>query len=67
MSVFSLYIDILKIPLSMAQVHSSFLSQVDWLNKYHKKTRKVIGAELLKQHKKNAYQWLMRETEPLLY
>lgn len=44
-----------------------FLSQVDWLNKYHNRTRKVIGAELLKQDKKNAYEWLMKETEPILY
>lgn len=43
------------------------LSQVDWLNKYHKKTREVIGAELQKRGKTKALEWLEKETEPIVY
>ncbi|KAL9970069.1 hypothetical protein ACROYT_G022384 [Oculina patagonica] len=42
-------------------------SQVDWLNQYHKKTRDVIGAELQKQGKTKALEWLEKETEPIVY
>nr|XP_058945868.1 xaa-Pro aminopeptidase 1-like [Pocillopora verrucosa] len=40
-------------------------SQVDWLNKYHERTREVIGAELRRRKREMALKWLMKETEPL--
>lgn len=40
-------------------------SQVDWLNKYHGRTREVIGAELRRRKREMALKWLMKETEPL--
>ena len=44
---------------------TSLSFQVKWLNSYHSKVRDLLGEELIKQEKKNVYQWLLRETEPL--
>lgn len=41
----------------------SSLLQRDWLNEYHRTCREVIGAELERQGRKEALEWLMRETQ----
>jgi Xaa-Pro aminopeptidase len=41
------------------------LYQENWLNDYHTKCRDVVGAELKRQGKKDAYDWLMRETQSI--
>lgn len=39
--------------------------QLLWLNDYHAKVREIIGAEMLRQGLTNAYEWLLRNTEPI--
>lgn len=39
--------------------------QRDWVNEYHRKCREVVGAELERQGRKEALEWLIRETEPV--
>ncbi|KDR18194.1 Xaa-Pro aminopeptidase 2 [Zootermopsis nevadensis] len=40
--------------------------QLLWLNDYHAKVREIIGTEMLWQGLTNAYEWLLRKTEPIL-
>ncbi|KAK8724909.1 hypothetical protein OTU49_010972 [Cherax quadricarinatus] len=40
-------------------------SQCEWLNNYHSQVRDVIGAELVRQGRKETHEWLMKKTEPL--
>lgn len=40
--------------------------QRDWVNEYHRKCREVVGAELERQGRKEALEWLVRETEPIV-
>lgn len=37
--------------------------QRDWVNEYHRKCREVVGAELERQGRKDALEWLIRETQ----
>ena len=37
--------------------------QIDWLNNYHEKCREIVGAELKRQGKKEALEYLMRESK----
>lgn len=39
--------------------------QIDWVNQYHRKCREVVGAELERQGRKEALDWLCRETQPI--
>ena len=41
------------------------ISQVKWLNDYHKTTREKVGAEMKKQGKNELYDWLVEKTEPI--
>jgi hypothetical protein len=38
---------------------------MQWLNDYHQTTRDVVGAALLDQGKKEVYNWLVKNTQPL--
>lgn len=42
-----------------------FFPQRDWVNEYHRKCREVVGAELERQGRKEALEWLTRETQPI--
>ncbi|XP_064599693.1 xaa-Pro aminopeptidase 1-like [Liolophura sinensis] len=55
------------VPLQTKMLAPSLLTEkeINWLNEYHDKCRDMIGPVLLEQGKKEAYDWLMRETEPL--
>ena len=39
--------------------------QVEWLNAYHAECREKVGELLLQQGHKEAYNWLLKETEPM--
>ncbi|XP_013419296.1 xaa-Pro aminopeptidase 1 isoform X2 [Lingula anatina] len=55
------------VPIQTKMLVPSMLSQkeIDWLNAYHLLCREVVGQELKDQDKQEAYEWMMRETEPL--
>ncbi|XP_069756195.1 xaa-Pro aminopeptidase 1 [Narcine bancroftii] len=55
------------VPIQTKMVNVELLTEKerDWLNHYHRLCREVIGAELEKQGKVEALQWLMKETEPV--
>ena len=42
----------------------SFRFKLKWLNDFNVKSRKILGAELLRQGKTDGYKWLMKNTEP---
>ncbi|MEQ2168970.1 hypothetical protein GOODEAATRI_020235, partial [Goodea atripinnis] len=54
------------------RVSSSFLHppvcflQKNWVNEYHRKCREVVGAELERQGRMEALQWLIRETQAII-
>ncbi|MCL4136578.1 UNVERIFIED_CONTAM: hypothetical protein GTU68_058176, partial [Idotea baltica] len=39
--------------------------EIDWLNAYHTRVLETVGALLLKQGHKEAYDWLVEETRPI--
>ncbi|KAL4231887.1 Xaa-Pro aminopeptidase 1 [Mactra antiquata] len=53
------------VPIQRKMIDASLLTQkeIDWLNDYHTECREVIGAELKRQGKKSAYNYLLRETQ----
>lgn len=53
------------VPIQLKMVDAALLTQkeIDWLNDYHTICREVVGAELQRQGKKEAYEYLLRETE----
>ncbi|KAM4636509.1 xaa-Pro aminopeptidase 1 [Discoglossus pictus] len=55
------------VPIQTKMINIDLLTQkeIDWVNSYHKKCREVVGAELEKQGRQNALQWLIRETQPI--
>ncbi|XP_072094981.1 xaa-Pro aminopeptidase 1 isoform X2 [Mobula birostris] len=55
------------VPIQSKMVNVELLTEKerDWLNSYHRLCREVMGAELEKQGKLKALQWLMKETEPV--
>ncbi|NWQ74600.1 XPP1 aminopeptidase, partial [Columbina picui] len=55
------------VPIQTKMIDVNLLTQkeCDWVNNYHEKCREVIGAELERQGRHEALQWLIRETEPL--
>uniref|UniRef100_T1DMF3 Xaa-Pro aminopeptidase 1 n=1 Tax=Crotalus horridus TaxID=35024 RepID=T1DMF3_CROHD len=56
---------LVPIQTKMILVHLLTQKECDWLNDYHRKCREVIGAELEQQGRHEAFQWLIRETEPI--
>ncbi|BES92188.1 X-prolyl aminopeptidase (Aminopeptidase P) [Nesidiocoris tenuis] len=40
-------------------------SQIDWVNQYHEKIRKIVGDEMIKQGLHSLYKWLMDKTNPI--
>nr|XP_009670644.1 PREDICTED: xaa-Pro aminopeptidase 1 isoform X2 [Struthio camelus australis] len=55
------------VPIQTKMIDVNLLTQKEcnWVNDYHQKCREVIGAELERQGRHEALQWLVRETEPL--
>uniref|UniRef100_A0A8C8RK10 Xaa-Pro aminopeptidase 1 n=1 Tax=Pelusios castaneus TaxID=367368 RepID=A0A8C8RK10_9SAUR len=55
------------VPIQTKMIDVSLLTQKerDWVNDYHQKCREVIGAELERQGRNEALQWLLRETVPI--
>lgn len=55
------------VPLQQKMINPALLTQkeIDWINDYHSECRETVGAELRRQGKKEALEWLMRETQPL--
>uniref|UniRef100_A0A8C9GD16 X-prolyl aminopeptidase 1 n=1 Tax=Pavo cristatus TaxID=9049 RepID=A0A8C9GD16_PAVCR len=56
------------VPIQTKMIDVSLLTQKEcnWVNDYHQKCREVIGAELERQGRHEALQWLIQETEPLI-
>ncbi|NWR61295.1 XPP1 aminopeptidase, partial [Bucorvus abyssinicus] len=56
------------VPIQAKMIDVNLLTQKEcnWVNDYHQKCREVIGAELERQGRHEALQWLIRETEPLI-
>ena len=40
--------------------------QLKWINDYHEKTADLLGKELKRQKKAKQYDWLMKQTKPIL-
>uniref|UniRef100_A0A8C3GTZ7 X-prolyl aminopeptidase 1 n=1 Tax=Corvus moneduloides TaxID=1196302 RepID=A0A8C3GTZ7_CORMO len=55
------------VPIQMKMIDVNLLTEKEcnWVNEYHQKCREVVGAELERQGRHEALQWLLRETEPL--
>ncbi|XP_018419774.1 PREDICTED: xaa-Pro aminopeptidase 1 isoform X2 [Nanorana parkeri] len=55
------------VPFQSKMINVDLLTQreVDWVNDYHKKCREVVGAELEKQGRHDALQWLIKETQAI--
>ncbi|XP_053548744.1 xaa-Pro aminopeptidase 1 isoform X2 [Bombina bombina] len=55
------------VPIQTKMISADLLTQkeIDWVNAYHKKCRDVVGAELEKQGRHEALQWLIKETQPI--
>ncbi|XP_053307004.1 xaa-Pro aminopeptidase 1 isoform X2 [Spea bombifrons] len=55
------------VPIQTKMINIEMLTQkeVDWVNEYHKQCRNIVGAELEKQGRQEALQWLIRETVPI--
>uniref|UniRef100_A0A674PLV7 Xaa-Pro aminopeptidase 1 n=1 Tax=Takifugu rubripes TaxID=31033 RepID=A0A674PLV7_TAKRU len=56
------------VPIQVKMINTALLTQKerDWLNEYHRTCREVIGAELERQGRKEALEWLVRETQPVI-
>ncbi|XP_075907440.1 xaa-Pro aminopeptidase 1 isoform X2 [Nelusetta ayraudi] len=55
------------VPIQVKLMKTELLTQkeIDWVNEYHRKCREVVGAELKRQGRKEALDWLSRETQPI--
>ncbi|KAM8773722.1 xaa-Pro aminopeptidase 1 isoform 1-T1 [Acanthopagrus schlegelii] len=55
------------VPIQVKMMSTELLTQKerDWVNEYHRKCREVVGAELERQGRKDALEWLIRETQPI--
>uniref|UniRef100_A0A674CDV0 Xaa-Pro aminopeptidase 1 n=1 Tax=Salmo trutta TaxID=8032 RepID=A0A674CDV0_SALTR len=55
------------VPIQAKMVNTDLLTQKerDWVNEYHRQCRETIGAELDRQGRKEALDWLIRETQPI--
>lgn len=56
-----------KVPFCRKLISTKYLtsSEINWINEYHKSIREDFGNKLLEIGKKNAYNWLWKETKPL--
>uniref|UniRef100_A0AAR2LWH2 X-prolyl aminopeptidase (aminopeptidase P) 1, soluble n=1 Tax=Pygocentrus nattereri TaxID=42514 RepID=A0AAR2LWH2_PYGNA len=56
------------VPIQQKMINAELLTQKerDWLNHYHRKCRETIGAELERQGRKEALDWLIQETQPIV-
>ena len=45
--------------------HTVNVLQIDWLNSYHMECRNKVGELLQQQGHQEAYNWLVRETQPI--
>ncbi|XP_067252480.1 xaa-Pro aminopeptidase 1 isoform X2 [Chanodichthys erythropterus] len=56
------------VPIQLKMINTDLLTQKerDWVNDYHRKCRETIGAELERQGRKEALDWLVRETQPIV-
>ncbi|RXN33656.1 xaa-Pro aminopeptidase 1 isoform X2 [Labeo rohita] len=56
------------VPIQLKMINTDMLTQKerDWVNDYHKKCRETVGAELERQGRKEALDWLIRETQPIV-
>ncbi|CAF89943.1 unnamed protein product, partial [Tetraodon nigroviridis] len=55
------------VPIQVKMINTALLTQKerDWVNHYHRTCREVVGAELERQGRKEALEWLVRETQPI--
>ncbi|XP_023676082.1 xaa-Pro aminopeptidase 1 isoform X2 [Paramormyrops kingsleyae] len=55
------------VPIQAKMINSEMLTQKErnWLNEYHRQCREIVGAELERQSRKEALDWLIRETQPI--
>ncbi|XP_077992891.1 xaa-Pro aminopeptidase 1-like [Glandiceps talaboti] len=55
------------VPIQLKMIEPSLLTEkeISWLNEYHSKCRDIVAPLLEQQGRKEALQWLMKETEPL--
>ncbi|XP_043970458.1 xaa-Pro aminopeptidase 1 isoform X1 [Gambusia affinis] len=56
------------VPIQVKMMNTELLTQKekDWVNEYHRRCREVVGAELERQGRMEALQWLVRETQPVV-
>uniref|UniRef100_A0A665WQF7 Xaa-Pro aminopeptidase 1 n=1 Tax=Echeneis naucrates TaxID=173247 RepID=A0A665WQF7_ECHNA len=56
------------VPIQVKMMNTEQLTQKerDWVNEYHRKCQEVVGAELERQGRKEALEWLVRETQPII-
>jgi Xaa-Pro aminopeptidase len=56
------------VPLQAKLIVTSMLTkqEVHWVNQYHEQCIELVGAELKKAGRKEAYDWLIKETAPLM-
>ena len=59
--------DLTLVPIQQKLINPKMLDEVEikYLNNYHQKCREKVGALLKKMGKRDGYDWMMRETEPL--
>ena len=59
--------DLTLVPIQQKLINTKMLDEgeIKYLNHYHQKCREKVGALLQKMGKKDGYDWMMRETEPL--
>ncbi|KAK8751817.1 hypothetical protein OTU49_010436 [Cherax quadricarinatus] len=55
------------VPIQTKLIDPSMMTEneIQWLNSYHAECREKVGEYLLQQGHKDAYDWLVRETEPI--
>lgn len=55
------------VPIQTKLIDPALLTkkEVEWLNAYHTECREKVGELLLQQGHKEAYNWLLKETEPI--
>lgn len=56
------------VPIQLKMINTDLLTQKerDWVNDYHRKCLETIGAEMERQGRKEALDWLIRETQPIV-
>ncbi|CAK9436225.1 uncharacterized protein LODBEIA_P07830 [Lodderomyces beijingensis] len=56
-----------KVPFCTRLIDTKYLTkiEIDWINDFHNGIRKEFGQELLRLNDKRAFNWLLKETEPI--